>query len=130
MYVVFNNFFKKCNRNLIFKFFFYFFLNFLKKYWKLIKVKKVYVYKWWLDIFYVLKSIFVYIFFYLYNNMYKLIFINVNNFKIDYVINNNVMICDLFCILCFEKYWYVLGFFWLMLIEYFIFNNLWFKIVW
>lgn len=39
--------------------------------------------------------------------MYKLIFINVNNFKIDYVINNNVMICDLFCILlCFEKYWY------------------------
>lgn len=32
IYVVFNNFFKKCNRNLIFKFFFYFFLNFLKKY--------------------------------------------------------------------------------------------------
>lgn len=130
MYAVFNNFFKKCNRNLTFKSFSYFSLNPLKKYWKLTKVKKVHVHKWWLDIFYVPKSILVYTFPPSYNNMYKLTFTNANNFKTDYVINNNVMICDLFCISCSEKHWYVLGFFWSMLIEYPISNNLRLKIVW
>lgn len=107
IYAVFNNFFKKCNRNLTFKSFSYFSLNPLKKYWKLTKVKKVHVHKWWLDIFYVPKSILVYTFPHSYNNMYKLTFTNANNFKTDYVINNNVMICDLFCISsCSEKHWY------------------------
>lgn len=73
----------------------------------LTKVKKVNVHKWWLDIFYVPESILVYTFPPSYNNMYKLTFTNANNFKSDYVINNNVMICDLFCISsCSEKHWY------------------------
>lgn len=134
---MFNNFFKKCNRNLTFKSFSYFSLNPLKKYWKLTKVKKVHVHKWWLDIFYVPKSILVYTFPPSYNNMYKLTFTNANNFKTDYVINNNVMICDLFCndmwsILYIIMFWKALvwGFFWSMLIEYPISNNLRLKIVW
>lgn len=77
----------------------------------LTKVKKVNVHKWWLDIFYVPKSILVYTFPPSYNNMYKLTFTNANNFKTDYVINNNVLICDLFCISsCSEKHWYVFFF--------------------
>lgn len=106
------------------------FLNFPWTLWrnieKLTKVKKENVCKWWLDIFTFQK---VFLCIHSYNNMYKLTFTNANNFKTDYVINNNVMICDLFCISsCSEKHCYV--FFWSMLIEYPISNNLRLKIVW
>lgn len=97
IYAVFNNFFKKCNRNLTFKSFSYFpwtlwrNIENWQRWKKYTSINEDWIYFTFQKVFLCIHSLFRI------TTCTSSTFTNANNFKTDYVINNNVMICDLFC---------------------------------